>query len=81
MRIFKFRVEYSDKCLNELIIEEGLVAGENPSDAVAHLSELFFDKNTIPGSIKVEFIDDLGRGIISLIDLPNIAGEEEEEEE
>jgi hypothetical protein len=59
-----------------LIIEEGLVAGENPSDAVAHLSEVFFDKNTIPGSIQVDFIDDLGRGIISLADLPSFTEEE-----
>ena len=78
MRIFKFSVKYGDECLNELIIEEGLIAGENPSDAVAHLNEVFFDKNTIPGSIQIDFIDDLGRGIISLDDLPYLAGKEEE---
>ena len=71
MRIFKFEVEYYEQREEQVMIDKGLVAGENLSHVVKRLEELYFDDATIPYSIKVDFIEDLGKGIIPFDEIPD----------
>lgn len=70
MRIFKFEVEYYEAREEQVMVDKGLVAGESLSHAVKRLEELYFEDATIPYSIKVDFIEDLGRGIIPFDEIP-----------
>lgn len=70
MRIFKFEVEYYEAREEQVMIDKGLVAGESLSHAVKRLEELYFEDATIPYSIKVDFIEDLGKGIIPFDEIP-----------
>lgn len=70
MRIFKFEVEYYDERKEEITVNKGLVAGESLSHVVKRLEELYFEDSTIPYSIKVDFIEDLGKGIIPSDEIP-----------
>lgn len=70
MRIFKFEVEYYETRQEQVMIDKGLVAGESLSHAVKRLEELYFEDATIPYSIKVDFIEDLGKGIIPSDEIP-----------
>lgn len=70
MRIFKFEVEYYEAREEQVMVDKGLVAGESLSHAVKRLEELYFEDATIPYSIKVDFIEDLGKGIIPFDEIP-----------
>ena len=75
MRIFKFEVEYYEERKEQVTIDKGLVAGESLSHVVKRLEELYFEDATIPYSIKVDFIEDLGKGIIPFDEIPDFEEE------
>lgn len=71
MRIFQFEVEYYEEEEEQVKVDKGLVAGESLSHAVKRLEELYFEDATIPYSMKIDFIEDLGKGIVSFDEIPD----------
>ena len=71
MRIFQFEVEYYEEEEEQVKVDKGLVAGESLSHAVKRLEELYFEDAAIPYSMKIDFIEDLGKGIVPFDEIPD----------